>query len=332
MNGATDALSVEMQSRLERYLNAVEQALTQSRMPRSERRCVVDEVESQVRDMLLTRTAGSPTLEELESVLAEMDPPRAYAVASDTSINEGGDFEYVLRPKTWLGVAAAMVIPVLAAAFTLWPPAFAWVVICLVLVYAGSAFVQSYVNTGHHDRVVLGVLMMLCPTLMVISCVIAVAQMIVSHPLAYGYEQSMDAMDIKFSTWQLFAPMLIQYGVWIMLALLTGAAVVYWTARWLSPRSTPPGWVGVYRTALRSPMLPHAIILIGWAIAPLITMMRFSIFTEQARAWFLVGWLGTTLTIALLLGLIHMASRSGRVAAGLAAASLLLVVVGQMSM
>ena len=162
MNGSTDMLSLEIQKRLDRYLDAVERALTRVHVPRSERRYVVDDVESQVRDMLKAHTGGSPTLDELESVIGQMDPPQAYAEAAETAVDPGGEFEYVLRPKAWLALVAAMVIPVLLAIFNPTPAVFAWVVISLLLVYTGSAFVQSYLNKGRHDRVVLGLLMVLC--------------------------------------------------------------------------------------------------------------------------------------------------------------------------
>lgn len=48
-------------------------------MIRSERGAILDDVEGQVVDMLASRASATPTLADVEAILAELDPPTAYA-------------------------------------------------------------------------------------------------------------------------------------------------------------------------------------------------------------------------------------------------------------
>jgi hypothetical protein len=73
----TVSLNSEVRARLDAHLDAVEQALAAAGSSRERRRGVVDDLESQILDMLAAKSA-SPTLADLEAVLAELDPPAAY--------------------------------------------------------------------------------------------------------------------------------------------------------------------------------------------------------------------------------------------------------------
>jgi hypothetical protein len=73
----TVTLTGEMQKRLDAHLDAVEAALAEAGRSREERRGVVDDLEAQVLDMLAARSAA-PRMEDVEAVLAALDPPSAY--------------------------------------------------------------------------------------------------------------------------------------------------------------------------------------------------------------------------------------------------------------
>jgi hypothetical protein len=74
----TQELSAEARKRLDDHLDAVEKVLTDAGRTREQRRAVLDDLESQILDMLATRTA-KPVLADVEAVLGEIDPPSAYA-------------------------------------------------------------------------------------------------------------------------------------------------------------------------------------------------------------------------------------------------------------
>ena len=69
----------QVRKRIDEHLDAIDRILTDSGMTRSERRNITDDVESQILDMLGARSGDDPTLAELEAILAELDPPEAYA-------------------------------------------------------------------------------------------------------------------------------------------------------------------------------------------------------------------------------------------------------------
>ncbi|MGN6368338.1 MAG: HAAS signaling domain-containing protein [Phycisphaerae bacterium] len=80
----TLSLSAEAKSRLDAYLDAVEQTLHRSGNARDQRRAIVDDLETHIRDLLAARTA-KPTLADIEAVLAQMDPVTAYGTPLPTA-------------------------------------------------------------------------------------------------------------------------------------------------------------------------------------------------------------------------------------------------------
>lgn len=72
-----------LRRRLDTHLDAIDRALAGASVPLSDRRSVTDEVETQVRQTLAERGEGEPTAADLEAVLAELDPPEAYAESVD---------------------------------------------------------------------------------------------------------------------------------------------------------------------------------------------------------------------------------------------------------
>ena len=78
-------LSDDAKQRLNTHLDAVEQALTTAGNTREQRRSIVDDLETQIMEMLSARST-SPTLADVEAVLAQVDPPSAYENAAPPPI------------------------------------------------------------------------------------------------------------------------------------------------------------------------------------------------------------------------------------------------------
>jgi hypothetical protein len=71
------SLNPDVRARLDAHLDAVEDALIAAGSSRERRRGVVDDLEAQITDMLAAKSE-TPTLADLEAVLATLDPPAAY--------------------------------------------------------------------------------------------------------------------------------------------------------------------------------------------------------------------------------------------------------------
>jgi len=81
-----NSLPFDIQQRLDEHLDAVDAVLRKYDRPRTERSAIVDELANQIIDMLTARTRDSGggagrelSIDDLEAVLSEMDPPEAYA-------------------------------------------------------------------------------------------------------------------------------------------------------------------------------------------------------------------------------------------------------------
>jgi hypothetical protein len=95
----TVSLNGEVRARLDAHLDAVERALAAGGSSREQRRGVVDDLEAQILDMLAAKSQ-TPTVADLEGVLAGLDPPAAYgdstagraapSVAPATSVARNG--------------------------------------------------------------------------------------------------------------------------------------------------------------------------------------------------------------------------------------------------
>lgn len=75
----------EVQAVLDEHLDAVERVLLDAGLSRTERQAICDEIQTQASDMLESRGNVAPTVEDVRTVVAEMDPPDSYresAVAS----------------------------------------------------------------------------------------------------------------------------------------------------------------------------------------------------------------------------------------------------------
>ena len=69
----------KVQQRLDAHLDKVEKILVRDGASRTERRAITDELETQIRDMLIKETGGGELkLSHLDAVLKKLDPPDAY--------------------------------------------------------------------------------------------------------------------------------------------------------------------------------------------------------------------------------------------------------------
>jgi hypothetical protein len=114
----TVGLDQEARARLDAHLDAVEAALAGAGHTREQRRGVVDDLEAQVLDMLAAR-GESPALADVEAVLAQLDPPAAYAGGgAPGSVPVQPRRARYSRPVLW-GLACILVslLPFLASLF-----------------------------------------------------------------------------------------------------------------------------------------------------------------------------------------------------------------------
>ncbi|MEM9753452.1 MAG: hypothetical protein AAF916_08705 [Planctomycetota bacterium] len=73
-------LPEDVQAKFEAHLDAVDAVLMRYGQNRSQRASITDELDGQLRDMLTSHCDGTePTVEDAESVLAEVEPPEAFA-------------------------------------------------------------------------------------------------------------------------------------------------------------------------------------------------------------------------------------------------------------
>lgn len=84
MTGDKKEVPRDVRARIDAHLDAVETAARRSGAGREEVRSITDDVEAQILDMLAARVPDrAPILDDLAAVLAQLDPPEAYAQGPD---------------------------------------------------------------------------------------------------------------------------------------------------------------------------------------------------------------------------------------------------------
>ncbi|MFI4862505.1 MAG: hypothetical protein ACIAXF_17710 [Phycisphaerales bacterium JB063] len=75
----TQAYDGKVQDQIDAHLDKIEKVLARDGATRTERRAITDELETQIRDMLVAEAKGEPmTPAHLAAVLGRLDPPEAY--------------------------------------------------------------------------------------------------------------------------------------------------------------------------------------------------------------------------------------------------------------
>jgi hypothetical protein len=82
----SDTLPPEVRVRVDAHLDAVESELRTAGADRTKRRGIVDDLETQILDMLAAHKTESATLADVDAVLAKLDPPSAYASTGSVAI------------------------------------------------------------------------------------------------------------------------------------------------------------------------------------------------------------------------------------------------------
>jgi hypothetical protein len=80
MNAAALEIPPVLRSLVDNRLDTIERALMQGNTPRAERRSILEDIETQILEMLSAETAGhEPTRADLLRVFTKLDPPEAFA-------------------------------------------------------------------------------------------------------------------------------------------------------------------------------------------------------------------------------------------------------------
>jgi hypothetical protein len=87
MSQAAPNLPNEVPKRIDDYLDAIERVLIRGNVSRAERRSIVDEVESQIHEMLATRVEQDP-IAAIGEVLSQLDTPEAYASEATATVTD----------------------------------------------------------------------------------------------------------------------------------------------------------------------------------------------------------------------------------------------------
>jgi hypothetical protein len=122
--GEAFRLDEDARRQIDEHLDSIEEVLRSTGMTRSERQNILDDVETQIVEMLTARTQETPTVEDAKAVIAELDPPESYAPEGQGEQQEeqGSILPFFAPTKKWtvdktaLGFSiGGIVVPVLLA-------------------------------------------------------------------------------------------------------------------------------------------------------------------------------------------------------------------------
>lgn len=94
----TTTLSPMLRALIDERLDGIDRVLRQARTPRAERLEILESVENQAMEMLSQRAADAPTRRDVLTVLAELDPPEAYALREDRRAPEFAEPQSACEP------------------------------------------------------------------------------------------------------------------------------------------------------------------------------------------------------------------------------------------
>jgi hypothetical protein len=173
-------VSPAMQQSIDAHLDAVEQALARGGASRHERQRVTEDLELQIREMLAARAGERPTEADVRAVLAELDPPEAYAAAGEES---PGDHR-PLDPKNAPSVGEEIQVKhsKLAIVGALWAPFF-FIIFFFYIGYRTIAPWSAWLMLTTRFAGLLGILAPFATT--ILGCV-AISQIRHSRGRLYG--------------------------------------------------------------------------------------------------------------------------------------------------
>ena len=121
MTEPTIQLDPACRQRIDRHLDAVDQALQAGGVGRGERRQIADDLQNQILEMLAARAGKTPKLADIEAILTELDPPEAYGRDPITSSPNAQGLasvpaNYQSRPASFWFVVGLVALAIGAAA------------------------------------------------------------------------------------------------------------------------------------------------------------------------------------------------------------------------
>ena len=100
--GEAFRLNEDARRQIDKHLDSIDEVLRSAEMSRSERQNILDDVETQIVEMLTARTGANPTVEDVKAVIAELDPPESYASEGQREQRKEPDRSAPLAPaKKW---------------------------------------------------------------------------------------------------------------------------------------------------------------------------------------------------------------------------------------
>jgi hypothetical protein len=122
MNNAVRDLPQDVRSEVDTHLDGLERVLMTAGLSRAQRQEICDDVELQIREMLLDRFGDSPTAEQTSAVLAELDPPEAFLnTLAETESTPRTRPAITVHPRIHRFAVASAIVPVLGV-LTLFTP------------------------------------------------------------------------------------------------------------------------------------------------------------------------------------------------------------------
>jgi hypothetical protein len=148
------SINAAAQQCIDEHLDAIDDALRQTGMSRSERQSVLDDVQTQILEMLAARCEGTPTEQDVVAVLAELDPPESFLDIGEFSLtpnvpksNNSDTARVLSRTKPPRFTAEKLALAV-ALGGILIPAFMAWVSTLYGRVFMNQAFAMALYSQG----------------------------------------------------------------------------------------------------------------------------------------------------------------------------------------
>ncbi|MCE5229922.1 hypothetical protein LLG95_10045 [bacterium] len=162
---------------IDEHLDAVEATLARGGTSRTERRRIIDELEVQIHDMLAAR-GESPTEEDVRELLAQLDPPQAYANGDEPAASRELPLQNAAPVERKFSITAVV--------GAIWAPFFFVTLIKMLIGFNIENYFTLILPTYLLNIGVLGVIGLLAPFGTTILGWVAVSQIRHSRGRVYG--------------------------------------------------------------------------------------------------------------------------------------------------